>query len=235
MSFGLAKQLDNYNISRKEAGLSIPQDSFSKHLFRQPTLVEPPQYPERYRVHGEYGFFSDDHNRDPDEDLDTMFPMSADTDKVAWANAIAQMSHSPSRQRTVSLALTQSRMRSRSINPHALLDESADDQATLEEYFHEEVLRYAHLTAAHGSYVLNPMITGGAASGISASELETGVQIADTINTAGDGSGSSAALTSPPKDISSSTTGIASAGSNVSVLTAPVISPLHVVDGTTLV
>ena len=39
LSFGLAKQLDHYNRSRKEAGLPTPQDHFKKHLFRQPTLT----------------------------------------------------------------------------------------------------------------------------------------------------------------------------------------------------
>ena len=37
-------------------------------------------------------------------------------------------------------------MRSKSINPHALVDESEDDFATLEAYFHDEVLRYAGVT-----------------------------------------------------------------------------------------
>ena len=49
LSFGLAKQIDHYNVSRKEAGQSVPQDTFKKHLFRQPSLTEPPQYPEPYR------------------------------------------------------------------------------------------------------------------------------------------------------------------------------------------
>ena len=36
-------------VSVYQAGQPVPQESFKKHLFRQPTLTEPPQYPEPYR------------------------------------------------------------------------------------------------------------------------------------------------------------------------------------------
>lgn len=56
LSFQRAKYIDNINESKKEKGHPIPQDSFKKHLFRQPTLTEGPQYPEKYRLEKEDEF-----------------------------------------------------------------------------------------------------------------------------------------------------------------------------------
>ncbi len=54
LSFQRAKYIDNINESKRRAGHFVPQDSFKKHLFRQPTLTEKPQYPEPYRkVHND--------------------------------------------------------------------------------------------------------------------------------------------------------------------------------------
>lgn len=114
LSFGLAKQLDHYNRSRKDAGLAIPQDHFKKHLFRQPTLTEPPQYPEPYRKEGEYGFLSDTGRADE--------------------SPVVPLTASPTG------CMPPPRMRSKSINVHALMDESEDPLELLEAYFNTTVL-----------------------------------------------------------------------------------------------
>lgn len=51
LSFGFAKELDQNAKERKRLGLTIPHDSFSKTLYRQPALTEPDVYPEPYRAH----------------------------------------------------------------------------------------------------------------------------------------------------------------------------------------
>jgi hypothetical protein len=54
LSYGFAKELDHRNVERKAAGKPIPQDSFSKTLYRQPSLTDAAVYPEPYRNDGTY-------------------------------------------------------------------------------------------------------------------------------------------------------------------------------------
>jgi len=49
LSLGFAKELDQRAFDRKQLNLSIPHDSFTKTMYRQPALTESPQYPEPYR------------------------------------------------------------------------------------------------------------------------------------------------------------------------------------------
>lgn len=52
LPLGFAKELDQRNHERKQKGghLKTPHDSFTKTLYRQPALTEPPVYPEPYRA-----------------------------------------------------------------------------------------------------------------------------------------------------------------------------------------
>jgi len=87
----------------------------------------------------EGGSAGDDDGADVDEEGDVDPPLSADTDRVAWAAAMSTLS-SPTAKRGDNSARdnggggggSERRLRSRSINPHALFDETEDDFATLE-------------------------------------------------------------------------------------------------------
>lgn len=56
MSLAFAKELDYRNKERKAAGRSVPHDTFSAELYRQPSLTEKPVYPEPYRLDGTSAF-----------------------------------------------------------------------------------------------------------------------------------------------------------------------------------
>lgn len=100
--------------------------SFSSLLYS--TVSEPPQYPEPYRKEGEYGFLSETGRADESPSL--MSP--------SGPNA------------------TGGRMRSKSINVHALMDESEDPLEILEAYFNSTVM---NLTEKGASPSAMPTVT----------------------------------------------------------------------------
>jgi hypothetical protein len=138
LSFGLAKQIDHYNNSRKLAGQPLPHDSFDKHLFRQPTLTEPLQYPEPYRKEGEYGFL-DENTRAVANPLKILFDdVHKSNEERQWERETAARLRR--RHSSGGGSGSGTRLRSKSINVHAMTDESADTLEELEQYFHETVL-----------------------------------------------------------------------------------------------
>ena len=54
LSYGFARELDHRNVERKAAGKITPHDTFSKDLYRQPSLTEKETLPEPYRNDGTY-------------------------------------------------------------------------------------------------------------------------------------------------------------------------------------
>lgn len=54
LSYGFARELDQRNLERMANGLSVPHDTFTKTLYRQPSLTEDAIYPEPYRKDGTY-------------------------------------------------------------------------------------------------------------------------------------------------------------------------------------
>ncbi|RYH30612.1 hypothetical protein EON65_04585 [archaeon] len=49
LSYGFARELDQRNAERKKAGKRVPQDTFSRLCYRQPSLTEREVLPEPYR------------------------------------------------------------------------------------------------------------------------------------------------------------------------------------------
>ncbi len=122
LSFQRAKYIDNINESKRRGGHFVPQDSFKKHLFRQPTLTEKPQYPEPYRkVHNDS--FLEQRNR-------SLNPLTLGRNRVLTHSPTHLLTHSP----------THSLTQASSINVHVLIDDEDESEEMLQSYFHETVL-----------------------------------------------------------------------------------------------
>jgi hypothetical protein len=117
LSFGFAKKIDHRNAERKSHNKPTPQDTFTKDLYRQPTLTEPPKYPEPYRKSGESA-------------SDVLSEQRHSRHEAGRSNSLADKH-----------ATNGFRLRSESINMHVVEDEVEDSKELLEKYFKLIVLR----------------------------------------------------------------------------------------------
>lgn len=129
LSFQRAKFLDHVNDSKMDAGLPVPQDTFLKHLFRQPTLTEEAQYPEQYRNKKVNSFF------------DEKLIRNRNRSKSQWAaSPPSSPTASPSKKADVESAEI-NRERASSIDVLELAEEYVESLEELKEYFEESVLK----------------------------------------------------------------------------------------------
>jgi len=128
LSFQRAKFLDHVNESKKDAGMPIPQDTFVKHLFRQPTLTEEAQYPEQYRNQKVNSFF------------DEKLIRNRNRSKSQWTSS-QPSSPTASPGRKVDIEYGVNRGRACSIDVLELAEEYVESLEELKEYFEESVLK----------------------------------------------------------------------------------------------
>lgn len=148
LSFSSAKKIDNRNDLRKEANKPVPQDSFKKDLYRQPTLTERMQYPEPYRKIGEVE--SDllitptksvaTRMRNYSLSLGNLLPVGVPPTHIASPLPHKDIEANEVDSHNTNGCSNPYRLRSMSINVHAVEDEVEETESMLKSYFSKAVL-----------------------------------------------------------------------------------------------